>query len=126
MLEGKQRRFYSWIDTPDKNHQGGLMDSPDDPANNVVHLIEIYATHRPVDAPDSFYLQVNTASTGIIWFKKTKIGENMVNDITKEICTNLGFEGHFTNHSWRRRIPTLLYQANINQFRGPGPTKLLL
>ncbi len=131
MHEGRIHFFFSWGNTPDKNHQGDLnrlskneesmksylFDSPDDNANDVVRLIQKYASYQPngMNTPDSFYLAINDKATEGKWSKNSRLGENTLGKILSTICESLRMQGKFTNHSWRRRIPTLMYQTGIDE-----------
>jgi len=113
----QKRRFFQWNNKTGegKEEEYILLDNSQDPTRDVVRLIEIYATHRPLNAPDAFYLCAKVPTENC-WYKNQRMGENHLSKMMGKICEAAGIKGHFTNNSWRKRINNEQIKSNSSFF----------
>ena len=50
-----------------------------------------------------------------IWFERTPIGHNLLQNRFKEMCKGAGLVGNFTNHSIRATAVTRIYDAGLTE-----------
>ncbi|KAK3097701.1 hypothetical protein FSP39_012266 [Pinctada imbricata] len=76
-------------------------------------LYEGYLASIPPAAGDAFYRRplANRGENGELRFSSQPIGVNKLSYIIKNMSTEAGISGFFTNHSGKRTCATALYQA---------------
>ena len=97
-----------------KTNQGGIKHmkkSPkeviqyanqNDPLRCFVWLYKEYNRRHPIDRPDSaFYLTALKVPKGEVWFSKTPLGHNTLQNTIPCLMKAAGYEGQYTNHSLR-------------------------
>ena len=73
-----------------------------------VAIFKLYLSKRPFEFKENgpFYLGIITNPAGEIWFKKSPMGINTINEIMKRMIKNSPIETNkkLTNHSARRTV----------------------
>lgn len=83
-----------------------------DPSRCPVRLFVWYVRFCPLGAEDSraFYLRTNVNwQTCALWFTRQPIGKGQLNDYLKNLMTQAGFVGNYSNHSLRETTATRLF-----------------
>ena len=128
MLEAKEPAgslsYILYTECGSKNHTGGLRErkvtnksvkifaDEENPKRCVVRLFKKYLALRPDDAPvDAFYLTPLKAPLPSCWYISKPVGHNTLSKTVKKLCSKIGAEGNYTNHSLRRTCATRLYQS---------------
>ena len=84
------------------------------PERCPVELYTKYLSHvRKETSDNAFYLRTLPKPNGNIWYYIKAAGRETLGNVVKNIMTNAGYKGHFTNHSLRRSCATRLYDAGI-------------
>jgi integrase len=61
------------------------------------------------------YLRPLKTTTQKTWYADTPVGVHLLQKTVGKLCSQAGFEGHFTNHSLRATAATRLYEAGIDE-----------
>ena len=121
--------YLVYTESGSKNRQGELKDrnkvtnkvvkyfaNVEDPNRCGVRLYKKYMSLRPSDAPAKvFYLKPHPSYTSGYWYYPQPIGHNVLRETVKRLCSTLGKEGHYTNHSLRRTCATRLFQEGVEE-----------
>ena len=117
-----------YTESGSKNHTGGLNDRKvanktvkifgnlENPKRCVITLYKKYMSLRPKGAPsDVFYLKPLNNPLPDCWYTCRPVGHNLLSQTVKRLCSNIGIEGHYTNHSLRRTCATRLFHKGIDE-----------
>lgn len=127
--------YIVYTESGSKNRQGGLKErqlsnksikyfaNDAVPSRCGVRLYKKYMSLRPPDAPrDIFYLKPFPEPRSHCWYYPRPVGHNVLNQTVKKLCSKVGAEGYFTNHSLRRTCATRLFQKGIDEQQIMGIT----
>ena len=87
------------------------------PEKCIVRLFKLYsASKHPEKRPDNaFYLTLLRHPKSDVWHSVTPLGHNQLSKIVGNLMKDIGFPGHFTNHSLRVSCATRLYTAQVDE-----------
>ena len=86
------------------------------PKRCVLQLYQKYMSLRPANAPpDVFYLLPLRKTLPDCWYQPRPVGHNPLSHTVQKLCTEIGVEGYYTNHSLRRTCATRLYQKGADE-----------
>ena len=123
-----QTAYILYTESGSKNRQGGLKErkvpnksmkyfaNNANPSRCGVRLYQKYKLLRPRDAPiDVFYFKPFPKPRPGCWYYNRPIGHNVLRDTVNKLCSSIGAEGYFTNHSLRRTCATRLFQKGVEE-----------
>ena len=83
------------------------------PQHYLVRLYKLYMSRCPMNHPDgTFYPKPLSKPTEKCWYQIIPVGHNRLQQTVCPLCESAGFNGHFTNHSFRATSATRLFEAN--------------
>ena len=120
--------YLLYTESGSKNRSGGLRDrkvtnksvkvfpNKENSTRCVIRLYNKYMSLRPSNAPcDVFYLQPLKFPKPSCWYQPKPVGHNPLAQTVKRLCSQVGIDGYFTNHSLRRTCATRLYQKGADE-----------
>ena len=118
--------YLQYVEDVSKSNNGGLAhlriknkvvrayENVEKPESYPVRLYKKYISHVPSETSNnSFYLRPLPKTKGNIWYYKKAAGRETLGNVVKKVMGKAGFDGHFTNHSLRRRCATNLYDNGV-------------
>ena len=85
-----------------------------------IQIFEQFILRRPVDMRSSgvFYLAIIPNPAGEVWFKKSNLGENYIDNIVKKMVKKSPLRTspkNFTNHAWRKTSTKRMRNAGASR-----------
>ena len=78
-----------------------------------VRILYKYFCKLPVNRTCSaLYLRPYTKFSADKWFMNQAVGVNKLQSVVKQVCSDAGLNGYYTNHSLRSTAATRMYQSN--------------
>uniref|UniRef100_A0A1X7VA36 ZMYM2-like/QRICH1 C-terminal domain-containing protein n=1 Tax=Amphimedon queenslandica TaxID=400682 RepID=A0A1X7VA36_AMPQE len=113
---GSKNRTGRLSDRKVTNKSVKILRNIENPERCVVRLYQKYLSLRPSGAPpDVFYFKPLNVPLSNCWYSCRPVGHNLLSQTVKRLCSNIGIEGHNTNHSLRRTCVTRLFQKGIGE-----------
>ena len=118
---------YTYFEFGSKNHHGGVNDTSQGKAVTIVDngssyshvaLLDLYLAKVPradIDNDNLFYLSPLpfTPLRERSWYFSDPFSSKSLTSLVKNMTTEAGLEGNFTNHSLRATGATVLYDAGV-------------
>ena len=71
--------------------------------------------YDPVLLQQTFYLKPMKNPRQDCWYYNKPVGHNPLSETVKRLCSKVGADGYYTNHSLRRTCATRLFQSGIDE-----------
>ena len=86
------------------------------PQRCIVRLYKLYNQKCPSDRPPgAFYLQPLSRPKGNVWYSKTPVGHNPLQQTVPKLMKAAGFKGFYYNHSLRVTTATRLFNEGVDE-----------
>ena len=129
-IDDEGNNFLTFAEGITKTRQSGLreksrltipkmFENPSEPSRCPLAIFQFYLSKHPLEYRQSgpFYLAIISNPTTDIWFKKSAIGVNTINNIMKSMKTNSPLSNskkRLTNHSARKTVVKKLKKICFN------------
>ena len=129
-LDDSGDRYITFKEGVTKTRQGGTrvkqrkvvpkMFETREPGRCPLFLFEQFILRRPVEMRESgvFYLAIIHNPAGEIWFKRSNLGENTIDNLVKNMVNKTPLANspkNFTNHSWRKTTTKRMRNAGATR-----------
>ena len=93
------------------------LNNPNQPDRCIIRLYKLYNSKCPSNRPSgAFYLYPLTNPRGDIWYSKSAVGHNVLQQTVPKLMKEAGYDGYYTNHSLRvLTTATRLFNEGVDE-----------